>query len=186
MPQIYVAVIAAFSALLVAVLSAIFQGRRERNLKRFEAELLRAEHERQEDAARRDAIRQACLESCRALQGFRDTLSLLAGSNHAMLSKVAKARLEAARDMVANSYKETFVLLSMDERRVIHSAKNRVFELCSILESLGVWNERNLVLTPEAVRLFEETRIILADAQQIVLIAALSPPQTALPDNKHG
>ena len=172
--QVYVAIIAAAGALLVAVVSGLLQIKRERELKKLEAEIRERERLRVAQLEQVDARRASCARACQAIQRFRDTITLIVGGNGAMLTRVAKDRLESARDSVAGSYEDALIRLLPDDRLLMHSAKNRVLEVSAMLDRSGVWGERMLQLNHETVQQLLESRAVLAEVQQIILLASLS------------
>ena len=163
-PQVGVALITAVSALIIAVLTALFQYRRERALRKLESE-----------REREQSIRSSFVRGCQSIQRFRDVLAILEGSSGAMLSIVAQEKLHAARENVASSYEECFTLLDPADRRLLHTAKNGVFEACSILDRSDAFRSEMLNLNSELRQGIWRSRADLEEVQQLLLLSSVNP-----------
>lgn len=175
-PQVALALIAAFSALAVSVVTGIFQfvnvkAQQKAQSSRDQAQKL------QEISLKAYSERLAAIrEASKCIQGLQDEiLTLVKAAPKSLLSRGQRERINAARDKLIDCYLEYHSYLKEEDRRSLGLAKEKAIEIVSSLELEKAWSSTYLSLNKDIAQDLAMTIQALSSYQQKLLASALAP-----------
>jgi hypothetical protein len=180
-----VSLIGSGTAIVVAVVTAIFQRTQARQISAMEARQLRKlqlleANLRREDELRKDQrehqaeMRSVYTNSFRAIQRMRDELALIEENSGVLLAETERARLLAARDDLLATYEANCALMPEPDRRAFHEAKRLVIEFLKEMERSRVWRGEMIQVNARLAAQISELRNEMLSRQQILLFSALT------------
>lgn len=175
-PQVALALIAAFSALAVSVVTGIFQFVNARAQQKAQGSRDQAQR-LQEIALKTYSERVAAIrEACKSIQGLQDEILILAkAAPKSLLSKGQRERINAAHSRVVDCYRDYHAYLVDEDRRSLGLAKEKAIEIVSSLELEKAWASTYLSLNEDLIQDLGKTSQALSLYQHKLLASALAP-----------